>query len=146
MPEVKEVDLLQNLLRNIQQALKNFTIKELNDSIKKFLNDKQPKTAEIDFIFEIVCIEFKTTKSKLMQPHIRGQLNEAKQIIYCLLHFELGLPTRHISSKIFDCWHNSVFSGIKKFRGLNEKIKQDKEFLEKYNHLLMQFKQNFKNN
>lgn len=145
MREVKEVDLLQNLLKNIQQALKKFTIKELNDYINTFLHDRQPKTPEIDYIFDIVCLNYKTTKSTLLKPHIRGELNEAKQIIYCILHFELGLPTRYISAKIFDCWHNSVFSGIKKFRGLDPKLKQDKEFLDRYNQLLEQFKNNFKN-
>jgi chromosomal replication initiation ATPase DnaA len=145
MREVKEVDLLQNLLKNIQQALKKFTIKELNDYINNFMHDRQPKTTEIDFIFEIVCLDFKTTKSALLKPHIRGELNEAKQMIYCLLYFELGLPTRYIAAKIFDSWHNSVFSGIKKFRALDPKLKQDKEFLDKYELLLNKFKNNFEN-
>lgn len=140
MDDKKEVELL---LKNIQEGLKTYSVKELNDAIISFLNKKDDKSEEIDHIFSIVCEEYKTTPRILKKNNIRGDLHEAKQIIYCLLHFNLGLSTRYIADRIFFNWHGSVYSGIKKFKNCDSNIKQDREFLEKYQKISSQFIENF---
>ena len=56
MPEKKEIELL---LKNIQEGLKKYSVKELNDAIITFLNKKEDKSQEIDYVFQIVCEENK---------------------------------------------------------------------------------------
>jgi len=141
MAENKEIELL---LKNIQEGLKKYTIKELNEAIISFLNKKQDKTEEIDYIFQIVCEDYKTNVRTLKKNNIRGILQEAKQIIYCILHFNLGLSTRHIADNIFNNWHTSVHAGIRRYKNCDINLKQDREFMNKYNDLSHKFIQNFK--
>ena len=108
MSETKDLELL---LKNIQKGLKFFSIKELSDNIMSFLKSKESKTNEINIILEIVQKEFSISLSKL-KSNGRGELQDAKQIAYCLLHYDLGLSVRHISTKIFDNWHNSVLVAL----------------------------------
>lgn len=136
MDDKKEVELL---LKNIQESLKNYSVKELNEAIISFLNKKDDKTKEIDHVFAIVCEEYKTSPRILKKNNIRGELHEAKQIIYCVLYFNLGLSTRHIADRVFFNWHGSVYSGIKKFKNCDPNIKQDREFMHKYEKISKQF-------
>jgi chromosomal replication initiation ATPase DnaA len=141
MPEKKEIELL---LKNIQEGLKRYTVKELNDAIITFLNKKEDKNEEIDYIFQIVAEEYETNIRMLKKSNVRGILQEAKQIIYCILHFKLGLSTRYIAEKIFSNWHTSVHTGIRRFKSCDTNLKQDREFVEKYNLLSDKFIENFK--
>lgn len=140
MDDKKEVE---SLLKNIQEGLKNYSVKELNEAIISFLNKKDDKTEEIDTVFSIVCEEYKTTSRALKKNNIRGELIEAKQIIYCVLHFNLGLSTRYIADRVFFNWHGSVFQGIKKFKNCDLNIKQDREFVQKYEKISSKFINNF---
>ena len=98
MPDKKDIE---QLLKNIQEGLKKFTVKELNDAIISFLNKKDDKSLEIDYVLQIVSEEFNTSVRILKKQNIRGILQEAKQISYCILHFNLGLSTRYIADKVF---------------------------------------------
>lgn len=140
MDDKKEVELL---LKNIQEGLKTYSVKELNEAIISFLNKKDDKTEEIEHVFSIVCEEYKTTPKILKKNNIRGDLHEAKQIIYCVLHFNLGLSSRYIANRIFFNWHGSVFQGIKKFKDCDLNIKQDREFMKKYEKISSKFIENF---
>jgi chromosomal replication initiation ATPase DnaA len=134
---------IENLLKNIQEGLKNYSVKELNEAIIDFINKKDDKTEEIDYVFQIVCDEYKTSPRILKKNNVRGVLHEAKQIIYCILHFNLGLSTRFIADRVFNNWHNSVHSGIKKYKLCDPAIKQDRIFLEKYSLLSAKFIETF---
>jgi len=140
MPEKKEIELL---LKNIQEGLKKYSVKELNDAIITFLNKKEDKSQEIDYVFQIVCEEYQTNIRTLKKNNIRGILQEAKQIVYCILHFNLGLSTRYIAEKIFSNWHTSVHTGIRRYKGSNINLKQDREFLQKYELLSTKFIEKF---
>ncbi len=140
MSDTKDIE---TLLKNIQEGLKNFTVKELNEAIIDFLNKKDDKSDEIDYVFDLVCQEYGTSKRILKQNNVRGVLHEAKQIIYCILHFNLGLSTRYIADRVFSNWHNSVHQGIKKFKSCDPNIKQDRIFMEKYQLLSNKFIENF---
>jgi len=134
---------IENLLKNIQEGLKNYSVKELNEAIISFLNKKDDKTEEIDHVFSIVCEEYQTSPRVLKKNNVRGILHEAKQVIYCILHFNLGLSTRFIAERVFGNWHNSVHTGIKKYKEANPDIKGDRIFLEKYQLLSGKFIQTF---
>jgi hypothetical protein len=141
MSETKDIE---TLLKNIQEGLRNYSVKELNDAIISFLNKKDDKSAEIDFVFQIVCEEYSTSSRILKKNNVRGVLHEAKQIIYCILHFNLGLSIRYIAERVFNNkWHNSVHMGIKRYRDCDPALKQDRIFAEKYQLLSGKFIENF---
>ena len=85
----KERDI-EELLKNIQEGLKKYTIKELNAAIVEFFNRKDDKTQEVNYILEIVSNEYQITPRVLKKKGARGYLSDAKQLAYCLLHFNLG--------------------------------------------------------
>lgn len=135
---------LEDLLKNIQEGLKKFTIKELNDAIVEFFNKKDDKTQEIYYILEIVSEEFKTNVRQLKKKNVRGDLSDAKQVCYCLLHFKLGLSTRYISEKVFySNWHSVVHKAICRYKNANISLKPDREFVDIYNKLSEKFINNF---
>jgi chromosomal replication initiation ATPase DnaA len=137
MSEHKEIDVL---LRNLQEGLKKYTLKELNDAIVEFLNSKKDKRKEIDLILEIVCEDFEISLNTLKQPQARGDRGEAKQLTYCLLYNNLGLSTRQISDTIFTgVWHSVIYRAIIRLRTAQPHIKSDKLFLERYQRLNEKF-------
>lgn len=136
---------LESLLKNIQKGLKHFSIKELSDNVFNFLKSKEEKTKEINIILKLVQNEFSISLSKL-KSNARGEIQDAKQLAYCLLHFDLGLSVRHISTRIFDNWHNSVFKGIKRLKNIDVNLKPDKEFFDKYQFLQAKYQQEIKIN
>ena len=132
MSEKKDIELL---LKNISEGLKNYSIKELNDAIIDSLSKKHDKKEEIDYVLNIVTNKFNISYRTLKMTNARGVVQDAKQTAYCLLHFELGLPIRYISQRIFFNWATSVLIGLKRYRNSNENIKQDKVFMETYSEL-----------
>lgn len=132
MSDNKEIEAL---LKHIQEGLKKYTVQELNTAIVSFLNSKHDKTQEIDFVLKIVCEEFQISKKTLKSKNARGILQEAKQIAYCLLHFNIGLSIRYISNRIFFNGHTSVFVGVQKYKNADHEHKADRGFIETYNKL-----------
>ena len=132
MEDKKEI---KSLLKNIQEGLSKYSISELNEALISILNKKHDKSEEIEYVFHIVTNEFGISVRTLKQKNQRGDINEAKQIAYCLLHLTLGLSIRYIADKIFFNWHTSVSIAIKRFKTINLAVKHDKEFLDKYTKL-----------
>ena len=124
---------LEQLLKNIQVGLKNYTIKELKDGIVSYFNKKDDKTFEINTILSVVSDYYETTISTLKEKNVHGDLHDAKQLCYCLLHFQLGLSTRYIGGRVFDynC-HTNVHRGIMRYKKANMDLKPDRDFVEKY--------------
>jgi hypothetical protein len=123
---------IENLLKNIQEGLKNYSIKELNEGLVSFLNKKHDKKEEIDYVIDLVTRKFDISERTLKKTNARGSIQDAKQITYCLLYFNLGLPIRYISKKIFFNWPTSVLVGIKRYKNANTAIKDDKVFVDSY--------------
>lgn len=141
MADKKEVEIL---LHNIQEGLKRHSIEELNEAIIHFLNKKENKSEAIDYLFNIVSKEYNTNSLTLKKQNIRGELQEAKQIIYCVLHYNLGFSIRYIAKRIFfSKWHASVYTGINKLKNFDANIKQDREFMQRYEKINAQFMENF---
>jgi chromosomal replication initiation ATPase DnaA len=134
---------LEELFKHIQIGLSKYTVKELNEAIISFISKKNDKSVEVDYVFKIVCEDFNITEDKIKQKNIRGTYYDAKQIIYCILHFNLGISIRNIAKYIFSNNHMSVYSGIKRFNTVDINLKQDKLFLEKYNKLSQKFLEYF---
>lgn len=130
---------LEELFKHIQIGLNKCTVKELNEAIISFISTKYDKSPEIEYVFKIVSDDFKVNPERLKQKNVRGIYNEAKELIYCILHFNMGLSIRYIAKFIFFNHHMSVYGAIKKFNNLNENFKQDKMFLDRYKELSGKF-------
>jgi len=126
---------LEQLLKNISKGLKKYTIKQLNDGIVSFLEEKDSKASEVKSVLDLVANEYKISVNTLKKSNPRGERTDARHTAYCLMHFSLGLPIRYIASRIFNTWPNSVQIGIKRYQKMNESIKPEKEFLDKYRNI-----------
>ena len=126
----------ENLLKNIQEGLKMYSVKELNEAIIKALNKKHDKTLEIDYVLTLVCNKYGISIKTLKQKNARGKILEAKQVCYCLLNINLGLSIRYIAEKIFFNWATSVAIGIKRLKMSSGKdLFKNKPFMDNYNAL-----------
>lgn len=129
----------ENLLKNIQEGLKLYSVKELNEAILKALNKKHDKTLEIDYVLTLVCNKYGITVKSLKQKNARGSILEAKQICYCLLNQNLGLSIRYIAEKIFFNWATSVAIGIKRHKASSGKdLFKNKPFMDNYQELQLE--------
>jgi chromosomal replication initiation ATPase DnaA len=127
---------IETLLKNIQQGLQMYSVNELNDAIIKALSDKHDKTEVIQYVITIVCNYYDISEYALKNISKRGYLQEAKQIVYCLLYYNVGLSIRYIAKSIFGTnWHTSVTNGINRYKESDIQLKQDREFIEKYSLL-----------
>jgi chromosomal replication initiation ATPase DnaA len=120
------------LLNNIKEGLKTHTPEELNAAIIEVLNSKHDKAPEIKFVILAVCKKFSISKRTLIKSSARGDIQQARQLTYCLLHMDLGLSIRHVAKKVFNKFPNSVAVAIKYHRNCDEKIPSEREFMEKY--------------
>lgn len=141
MPNKEEI---LELLKNIQSGLKKFTINELNNAISNIVKDVNcvANDTDIKYVIQEVCKEFSINKNQLLHSKARGIISQAKNVTYCLLHFELNLPLRYISKKVFFLKHHgSVAVAVRNYKKINTAIKPDREFLEKYNKIKNTLKQ-----
>jgi chromosomal replication initiation ATPase DnaA len=143
MPKSKNKVELETLLSSIQEGLKKFTITELNEAIISFLTKKGDKSIEIHYVLEIVAEEYSISPKSLLAKNARGNLQEAKQLCYSLLYFNLGLSLRYISSRIFFNNHNSVAIGVKRIKKADINHVTDKVLIEKYERLEQKLLSNF---
>jgi chromosomal replication initiation ATPase DnaA len=133
MTEKKELEVF---FRNMQQGLKRFTLKELNESLHTLVNNKEDKQKDkqkqIILVLDAVCKDYGITKDYLIKGKAKGDLQQARNIAYCILHLDLGLSIRYIAKNVFYLeWHNSVGVAIKYHKELNTDIAPDKKFKEK---------------
>lgn len=136
---------LESLLQNIQEGLKKYTIQELNEAIITFLNKKSDKSIETNYVLTIVAEDYNLSKNSLRSKRARGIQQEAKQIAYCLLHFNLGFSLRYISQRVFFNNHNSVAIGVRRLKHADPNHKVDKVFIDKYKKLESKLLNNFAN-
>lgn len=136
MTENKEIEIL---FKNLQDGLKNHSVKELNHALVSALNNKEDKQDEITYVLHLVCKTYDIGTKSLKSNYMRGKVQDAKQMCYCLLHFNLGLSIRYISKRIFFNWPTSVLLGIKRYKTANLNIKHEREFVETYEILRKSF-------
>lgn len=135
---------LEQLLKNIQDGLKRYSIKDLKDGIISYFNKKDEKKIEIEIVLEVVSEFYGITISTLKKKNVHGDLQDAKQICYCIMNLQLGLPTRYIAERVFNTWHTNVHRGITRLKNVNIALKPDKDFVEKYELLKNQCLDKFK--
>ena len=130
-------DEIRELFDSIHKGLKLCSTKELSGAIqgaiKQRLYEEHKNLDEINFILDSICQYYGIARHTLQTSKGRGQIQQAKKIAYCLLYFKLGMTIRYISKNIFDTKvHSSVGHAIRYFQKLNPKIKDEREFKEKY--------------
>lgn len=133
MSEKKELEVF---FKNIQQGLKRFTLGELNESLHSILQNKEDKQKDkqkqIALVLDSVCKEYGIKRDYLIKGKSKGDLQQARNIAYCILHLDLGLSIRYIAKNVFFLeWHNSVGVAIKYHKELNTDIAPDRKFKEK---------------
>lgn len=127
---------LSSLLKNIQKGLKSYGIKDLNDALASLLAKKNPKNKEIEVVLRCVCQEYSIGMKDLLKSSSRGAIQEARKMSVCLLHLNTGLTVRFISQRVFEKdWHTFVANAIKRHKSLNETIKPDREYKERYDRI-----------
>lgn len=134
MEEKKE---LHDFVKNLQQGLKKFTLKELNEELQAILEKRydkqQDKQKQISLILELVCKEYNIPRNTLIHSRTTSELKQPRTIAFCLLHFTLNLPIRYIAKRVFFLkFHNSVGVAIKYYNSINPKIAPDKEFIDMF--------------
>lgn len=127
---------IKQLLKNIQNGLKKYTVSELSDGIFHYLNKKDDKTKEINHVLSVISEHYNTETANITKKYVHGTLGDAKQIFYCILHFELGLSTRFIANRVFKSnSHAHIYRGILRLKNANVLLKPDKEFIDNYNSI-----------
>ena len=122
---------IQKLLKNIVDVLKTYTIPELNDYLVTVINKKEDTHHAQIYILDLVCETYNISHRALIYSKSNQSVTKARQVAFCLLHFTLGLSTRHIASKVFHFkYHNAVSSAIKMYKNLDMEIKPDRQFKE----------------
>ena len=133
MSEKKE---LETFFKNIQQSLKKHSLCEINESLQSIGNNNKDthkeRQKDIGLVLDAICKEFKIEKELLIYGKSTKDLQQARNIAYCILHIDLGLPIRYIAKRIFFLnFHNSVGVAIKYHKSLNVNITPDRKFKEK---------------
>lgn len=129
----------QDLMNNMAKALKTHGVKELNEAIESLtVNTNNLHRDEIEYLLGAIAEEYSISKRTLKTARGIGDLKQARAVAYCILHFHLKLPCRHIAIKIFGHKaHNQVWEAIHNFNTLNDKVKTDRLFKEKYDICLV---------
>lgn len=140
---------LSGLLRNMQKALRVYSLKDLNFAISKALTqkDKSNRTEECEYAIDIVCEHYKISKRKIMTTRLGGEVTIARQVAVGLLHFELSMKQVTIA-KIFEITPHHINLYVRKIKTLDPAIRWDREFKENYSILkskLERFIQNQQN-
>jgi len=135
MQQDKDISILLN---NIQKGLEKLSVKDLNEALVKVLREHHTKNKTsplVKFTLTIVCDEFKISERILLKKHSRGDLQDAKQITYCLLHFILGFTYREVATNVFNTWQSVIHNGVARLIKCNADHKADRKFLERYERL-----------
>ena len=116
---------------------------ELMKAVKGVVHQRDDAHLDIEQLLTIVANGYGISKRTLKKARSIGKIREARNVAYCILHFELKLSCRYIALKVF-CHkaHNNVWEAVNNYKSLNKKIKSDREFQEKYdqyNEQLIEF-------
>lgn len=130
--ERKELELF---LRTMQQAVRKYTLSELNETIGSIVNTKtekvKDKQRQISIVLDTISDDFGIARESFVAGRGKGKIQQARKYAYCILHNDLDLPIRMIANIFNMNWHTSVMVVIKYHKSLNKEIKPDKEFLDK---------------
>lgn len=128
------VELL-SIKKRLKGVKKNINSMEVDINKTLSLNNYKKKEAK-KTVHKLAVMLGYTYKEILSKKSGSHGLSTSKKIAYQLLHFELGLSIRFISSNVFGYkYHNAVGKSIREFKKLNDKLKADREHLEKYEYL-----------
>lgn len=87
-------------------------------------------------VIDCVCAEYGTTPQQLISTNEKGIIQNARQMLCAILHFNYRFTVRSISFCVFNKKHFSfVQKGIKKHREITEN-KSNKGYLEKYERII----------
>lgn len=136
---------LSAFLINTGKALRYGSVEELNEATVEYLKNKNKHSPAIDTILDLVSECYAISKRTLKTSNARGKVQVARNMAYCLLHFDAGLPTRYIAIQIFGKWQTSVTKGITYYKNLDMQIRRDADFMDTYTKLQLKLNQHDKN-
>ncbi len=130
-----EKNFVENIVNGIHEGLKTHSAKEVVDAVSSALTQKSEKIHSVEKVLALVCEEYNISKKALMSSSAARGAAQARKMAYCLLYVELKLSVYYIAKRIFFKWNNSVVVAIKHYNNLDERIKPDKEFKERFEKL-----------
>jgi chromosomal replication initiation ATPase DnaA len=141
---------IDELLKNIQSVLRNYSISDLNQCVNEFLSKSNNKSRldkkRVHIVLETICKEFNLSIDKLLIGRGKGDIQEARKYAYIILNQEFNLTIRYIAKYVFALkWHTSVAMAIKYYKNLNNNIKIDRDFSEKFNVIMQKINVKIKN-
>jgi len=125
---------LESLLKNFQEALKTYSLKDLNIAILSALNEKNNDSQASEHVLKAVASVYLISVKDLISSRARGKIQEARMVAYAILHFDMQLSMRFISSIVFKKKHHgAIAQSLIVFKQLNpEKFSMDRETHNRY--------------
>lgn len=135
MQDKQQFKEFEAFFKSALECLKHLSPAEIAEQLTKISTQNSDKKFHIEFILNSVSAEFEISRRSLIYSAQRGNIQQAKQLAYCLLHFEVGLPVRYIGKRVFSVAHPSVVRALKRYNNINLLVPADREFKEKYEKL-----------
>jgi chromosomal replication initiation ATPase DnaA len=137
-PEKQEVS---RLLNNIQKGINAIGISRLNTALCTILLQEDGKDKAITLVIATVCDDFNVAPATIKNKYASAEAMRAREMCFCILHYEFNIPTRAISRAVMGNEnHTTVFQIIKRYRTINENIKDDREFKNRYDKIFSKIK------
>lgn len=135
---------VQTLFKNIQKGIDVHGVKGLNRQLTKVAASKVEVDTykKIDIVLKAVCNEYGVGLTKqLNKGFSKGKFKFAKYTCCCLLYFELDMSMRAIAKEVFKQSNPKfVFIAVHLHKNINTRIKEDKEYKERYDKILNEIK------
>jgi len=125
---------LSTLLGNFKEALNHYNISDLNKALLNLLNKTNvDRDAKVEATIEYLCEKYSITRNQLLHSRYNRDIIEPRKLAYTIL-YNLEVSSRYIASRVFFYKnHANVTRAIVEFKKMNPNLKQDKDFLEKFN-------------
>jgi chromosomal replication initiation ATPase DnaA len=123
-----------NLLETVKKGILHFgSEKALEAEICAIMAKSDQKGRNIKYILDAVCKDFGINRETLMDTNQRKLGTEPRNLVYCILHIELGLSDRYIAKGVFTHGnYYKVWKAVKDFRESTSATKTEREFKERY--------------
>lgn len=127
---------INTLFSSLKKAIRRHGIETVNKELEIISGSNKEVDAVAIQVLKTVSSIYSVPLQKLINSSQRGETQIARRAAVCYLYFNMNLTVRYISLQVFGKNnHTFVQASITKHRGLDEKIKDDKEYLDKFKQI-----------
>lgn len=130
----KDQQELEALISSIRDAIVNYewSPREISKALIKVMKQRGDRMPETNFVLDMVAAHYSINRHTLIYGTNREN-SEARKFAYCLLYFDVQLTIEDIACKVFKKKSMyRVHTTTAEFRNHNPAIKQDREFIARY--------------